>query len=474
MVGGGAPADASPPHDCELLRWVTVKSWTESARVYLDRRIIAILFLGFSSGLPFGVLAEPLTAWLAESGVSKTAIGLFALVSVPYSLKFVWAPIIDRVPLPLLSATLGRRRGWTLMTQVVLMAVIIAMGMTEPGHDLWWTGLLALAVAFTSASQDIVIDAYRVEILEEEKLAAGAASAVFGWRVGQVGGGAAGLIFADVFPWPAVFVGMALMVLVGSIAILLSPEPREPAPGAIEADEARLRAFLQKRPQLPSAVAGAVAWLYGAVVCPFTDFMQRRGWVAILLFIMLYKFGDAVLAVMKVPFFLEIGFSKTEIAEIAKIFGFNAIIAGGFLGGLLVSRMGIMRGLVVCGVLMALSNLIFVAQAWAGHHLGMLTLTIAVENITTGMGTTAFVAYLSSLTNVAYTATQYALLTSFMAFSRTVMSSGAGWLADHVSWIVFFVLTTVAALPGLILLLWMIRRFPAHEPQRDSSPSAAV
>ena len=360
------------------------------------------------------------------------------------------------------------------MTQLLLMATVIAMGMTDPARDLWWTGLLALAVAFASASQDIVIDAYRVEILEEEKLGAGAASVVFGWRIGQVGGGAAGLILADHFPWPMVFAGMALMVLVGSIAILLSPEPRRPAQASIAADEERLRAFLRKRPQLPPAMVSAAAWLYGAVICPFTDFMQRRGWAAILLFIMLYKFGDAVLAVMKVPFFLEIGFTKTEIAEIAKIFGFNAIIAGGFLGGLVVSRMGIMRGLVVCGVLMALSNLIFVAQAWAGHHLGMLTLTIAVENITTGMGTTAFVAYLSSLTNVAYTATQYALLTSFMAFSRTVMSSGAGWLADQVSWTTFFVLTTVAALPGLILLLWMIRRFPARDPQRESASAATT
>ncbi|MCW8862503.1 MAG: MFS transporter, partial [Rhodospirillales bacterium] len=186
----------------------------------------------------------------------------------------------------------------------------------------------------------------------------------------------------------------------------------------------------------------------------------RRGWIPIILFVLLYKFGDAVLSVMKVPFFLEIGFTKTEIAEVAKVFGVAAIVAGGFLGGLVLAWLGIMRGLLVCGVLMAASNLIFIAQAQAGASVPMLVVTIAVENITTGMGTTAFVAYLSALCNVAYTATQYALLTSLMAFSRTVMSSGAGWLADQVDWTSFFIISTLAALPGLVLLVWMIRRYP--------------
>ncbi|MBI2584350.1 MAG: MFS transporter, partial [Rhodospirillales bacterium] len=205
----------------------------------------------------------------------------------------------------------------------------------------------------------------------------------------------------------------------------------------------------------------ALGWLYGAVVAPFKEFLGRDGWAAVLLFILLYKFGDAVLAVMKVPFFIEIGFTKTEIAEIAKIFGVNAIIAGGLIGGILLAKVGIPRGLLISGVLMAVSNLVFVAQAWAGHDPWMLAVTIAVENVTTGMGTTAFIAYLSSLCNVAYTATQYALLTSLMAFSRTAMSAVAGWLADNVDWVTFFVITTLAAAPGLLLLLWMMRRYPA-------------
>ncbi len=447
--------------------------WLDDAAVYLEPRVVAILFLGFSSGLPFGVLAEPLTAWLVESGATKTAIGLFVLVSIPYSLKFLWAPLMDRVPLPVLTRALGRRRGWAMFTQAVLLVVIFGMGLTDPGVDLWWTALFALTIAFVSASQDIVIDAYRVEILEESRLAAGAAMAVFGWRIGQVGGGAAGLIFADILPWPLVFGGMAAMVVVGMITILVNPEPGKAATPESIARERHAADALARRSDLAPRLAETLAWLYGAVVCPFADFMTRRGWVAILLFILLYKFGDAVLAVMKIPFFLEIGFSKTEIAEIAKVFGFNAIIVGGLLGGALLSRIGIMRGLVVCGVLMALSNLIFVVQAWVGHDLWMLTLTIAIENVTTGMGTVAFVAYLSSLCNVAYTATQYALLTSFMALSRTVMSSGAGWLADQMDWVAFFIVTTVAAAPGLALLIWMIRAYPPGEAEARPSQSLA-
>jgi PAT family beta-lactamase induction signal transducer AmpG len=413
-----------------------MKNWRSAAAVYTEPRVLAFLFLGFSSGLPFGVVAEPLTAWLAEAGVTKTAIGLFALVSLPYSLKFVWAPLMDHLPLPVLSKMFGRRRGWALVTQVLLLVAILGLGQTDPKTDLWWTAFLALLVTFASASQDIVVDAYRVEVLDEDRLAAGAATATFGWRLGQVGSGAAGLILADIFPWSWVYAGMAAMVLVGIVAILMNPEPTTDAPA-------------------PSH--DLKTWVDDAVIGPFRDFVTRPGWIAVVLFVLLYKFGDAVLSVMKIPFFLDVGFTKTEIAEIAKLFGFNAIIVGGLLGGLLLARTGILTGLMVCGVLMAASNLIFVVQAWAGHDLFWLTVTIAVENVTTGMGTTAFVAYLSSLCHAAYTATQYALLTSLMALSRTVMSSGAGWLADKVDWVTFFVLTTVAAVPGLLVLTWLMR-----------------
>ncbi len=419
--------------------------WAESAGVYRDRRVLAMAFLGFSSGLPFGVLAEPLTAWLAESGVDKTSIGLVGLVSLPYSIKFVWAPLMDRLAPPIPG--LGRRRGWMLFSQLCLIAAIVALGLSDPAADLRLTAALALVVAFASASQDIVIDAYRVESLDEERMAAGAATLVFGWRLGQVGGGAAGLILADLLPWAVVFGGMAAMVGVGVVATLLNPEPGLWSDAPQGEKEGPLGQRLWN-------------WLDGAVMGPFRDFMTRPGWLAVVLFILLYKFGDAVLAVMKIPFFLETGFTKTEIAEVVKLFGFTATIAGAFLGGWLLARIGIMRGLVVCGVFMAASNLVFVIQDRMGADLAMLAVTITVENMATGMGTTAFVAYLSGLCSVAYTATQYALLTSLMAFSRTVMASGAGWLADQVDWASFFIISTAAAVPGIVLLLWMMRRYP--------------
>ena len=418
-------------------------TWADALRVYADRRVLSLLFLGFSSGLPFGVLAEPLAARLVEAGLSKTAIGLFALVSLPYSLKFLWAPLMDHAPLPVLSRLLGRRRAWMIAAQALLFAAIIALGVPDPKSEPWLLAWLALLVAFASASQDIVIDAYRVECLDDRRQAAGAATAVFGWRVGQFGAAAGGLVLADLVPWEAAFLVMGGAVAVGLVAALVNPEPNVSPP-----------------PRGDSL--GQV--LYQAAVAPLADFAKREGWIAILAFILLYKFGDQVLAVMKMPFFLgTIGFTKTEIAEVVKLFGVAATLAGGFLGGILLVRVGMMRGLFICGVLMAASNLLIVVQALVGRDLGMLAVTIAVENITTGMGTAAFVAYLSSLCNVAYTATQYALLTSLMAFSRTAMSSGAGWLADRMDWVSFFIVSTLAAIPGLILLAWMIRRWPPKE-----------
>ncbi|MCW5698674.1 MAG: MFS transporter, partial [Rhodospirillales bacterium] len=304
----------------------TTASWSAAARIYMDSRVLAMLFLGFSSGLPFGVLAEPLTAWLTESGVSLTGIGLFALVSLPYSLKFLSAPFIDRLPLPILTNVFGRRRGWALLGQGLLLAAIVGMGFTDPGHQIAWTAAFALAVAFASASQDVVIDAYRVELLEEHKLAAGAAIAVFGWRIGQFVAGAGGLILADLFPWPTVFAILAGMVLVGVVTILLNPEPAKRITAESRALEQRAEAFLENRRHLPRQLAEALAWLYAAAILPFVEFVGRRGWLAVLLFIMLYKFGDAVLGAMKVPFFLEIGFTKTEIAEVVKLFGTAATI----------------------------------------------------------------------------------------------------------------------------------------------------
>ena len=423
-----------------------MKTWVDSLAVYLDRRVITILFLGFSSGLPLLLVFSTLSLWLKDEGVTKTMIGLFALVRTPYTFKFLWAPLIDRVPLPLLTRWLGRRRGWAVLTQIALMASILGMASTTPSMDLMATAVFALFVAFCSASQDIVIDAYRIEALDDSQQGAGAAMVVNGYRIGMLMAGAGAISLADSLSWPAVYSIMAAMVLVGLVTVLLSREPKEP--------EAR---------QEQGRGRGAAEWLIDAVVRPFTDFMKRDGWVFVLLFIMLYKLGDAYLGVMANPFYVEMGFTKGEIAAVSKVFGMGATIVGGLLGGILVFRFGIRASLLVCGVLMAASNLVFAVQAMVGHSVPMLTVTIAVENLTGGMGTTAFVAYLSSLCNVAYTATQYALLSSFMAFARDVLSASSGWLADQVDWVTFFLASTGLAVPGLLLLVWMMRRYPAAD-----------
>ncbi len=448
-----------------------VATWWQALAVYRDRRVLAMVFLGFSSGLPFGVLAEPLSAWLAESGVSKTGIGLFALASLPYSLKLVIAPFLDRLPPPLWLVRFGRRRGWALCAQAALIATIAGLATTDPGNAAIWTAVFAVAIAFASACQDIVVDAYRIEILEERQLAAGAATFVLGWRVGQFGAGAGGLILADLLPWSTVMVIVGSGVVIGMIAIFLNPEPKA-SPDADASIAASASRLAKRWRRLPRQVIDALAWLDMAALGPLRDFFARPGWLAILLFILLYKLGDSVLSVMKIPFFLELGFTKTEIAEYVKAFGVFPLIGGGFLGGIALAKFGIHRGLLVCGLAMAVSNLIFVALANAGPDRAMLALAIAVENTTTGMGTTAFVAFLSSLCNQAYTATQYALLTSLMGFSRTTLAASAGWLADQMAWVPFFVLTTVAAVPGLILLVWITRRYPP--PREGAAPTVSA
>ena len=437
--------------------------WLQSFTVYNDRRVLSILFLGFASGLPLALTFGTLSVWLAEVGVSKTTIGLFALMGTPYSLKFLWAPLMDQMPLPYLTRRLGRRRAWTLVTQLALMAAIAGLGATNPAVHPGVTAVLAFVVAFCSASQDIVIDAYRVDILEERQYGAGAAMIVLGYRIGMLVSGAGALYLATYVGWLATYGLMSLFMLVGIATVLLNPEPKVQKSRESEEQQRRIAEYLKARPHLRGKSADVLAWLYGAVVSPFAEFLSRRGWLVILLFILLYKFGDAIAGVMGNPFYVELGFTKIQIASVSKAFGLAATIIGGIIGGAIVDRMGILKSLFVCGVLQMISNLMFALLAVTGKDVTMLTLTIAVENLSGGMGTAAFVAYLSSLCNVAYTATQYALLTSFMAFGRTLLSSSGGWLADRMDWVSFFVVTTFAALPGLLLLFALAKRYSVSE-----------
>jgi PAT family beta-lactamase induction signal transducer AmpG len=445
------------------------KDWWSAFISYFTPRMLIILIMGFASGLPLLLTLSTLSYWLSKVGVDKTTIGLFALVGTPYTFKFLWSPIMDQVPLPVLTRMLGRRRSWLLLTQVLLAVAILFMGQTDPVVDPWMTALAALIVAFLSASQDIVIDAYRVESLETWQQGAGAGAIQLGYRIGMWAAGAGALALSAYLDWASVYAVMAALVLVGVVTILVNPEPaigHVPPPTELER---RGLEFLRRRSHWPQAAAKAALRLYTAVVCPFLDFMRHRGWLAILLFVLLFKFGEALLGVMAFPFYYRTGFTEQEIALVSKTFGVGVTLVGGLIGGLLVGKMGIVKTLVIGGVLQMLSNLMFALQAIAGHDVPMLMVTITVENLSGGIASASFVAYLSSLCNVAYTATQYALLSALGTASLNVLAAAGGWVAEQMDWVSFFIVTTFAAAPGLVVLLWMIRAFPPREPAVQAS-----
>jgi PAT family beta-lactamase induction signal transducer AmpG len=397
-----------------------------------------ILPLGFASGLPLLLTFSTLSALLATAGVKRSAIGAFALAGTPYALKFLWAPLIDRLPPPL---PLGRRRGWGVTIELALIAAILALGLCSPKGSLLLMGGLALAVAFLSASQDIVIDAYRVELLTAEQQGPGAGMIQTGYRIGMLVAGAGSLMIAEYAGWFAAYATMAALLTVGILVFLCGPEPI--------AEDAQ-----------PGAAGGAATgqWLTTAIVAPFSDFMRRPLWPSILIFILGYKLGEAMAGVMSMPLYIALGFSLGQIAAVSKLAGFFATIIGALAGGALTARMGIFRALMVCGLLQSAGNLFYVLVAAKGHRLDYLALSVAAENVTGAMAGAALVAYLSGLCSPQFTATQYALLSSLAAVGRTLVASSSGVMADRMGWIHFFLVTTVVTLPALLLLAWMFRR----------------
>lgn len=445
-----------------MMQAVGRDGWLTAWRAYTDRRVLVVLMLGFASGLPILLVASTLSAWLRESDISRSAIGLFGYVFVPYTLKFAWAPLMDRLPLPPLTTWLGRRRGWMIAAQIGLIVSIYQLGQTDPREGLFWTAFWALMVAFFSASQDIVIDAYRVEILPRERLGAGAGVVVLGYRIGMWFAGAGTLFIASGFSWGFAYTVMALLMLVGVATVLMIEEP----PGSTTA--------------IPGGRKGFAAWLSSAVIEPFTDFFRRQGVkvaIVILVFISLYKACDVLLTLMANPFYLDIGFDKAVIAEVSGTFGVFMTIVGGLAGGALVYRIGILPALLVGGTLQALSNLLFVLLAMAGPSRPFFYLTVAGENLSAGLGTAAFVAYLSSLCSIHYTAVQYALLTSFMQMlGKYVIVPLSGFYADWLGWTMFFVTSTLFAVPGLLLVLWLQRQglaVPDRLPEPKPAPVRA-
>jgi MFS transporter, PAT family, beta-lactamase induction signal transducer AmpG len=412
-------------------------NWRRTVATYTEPRVLQVLALGFSSGLPLLLTYSTLQAWMATAGVRRAAVGAIALVGTSYAFKFVWAPLIDRVPPPL---PLGRRRGWGVTIQILLIGAILALGMSNPKHNLRLMAAFAVLVAFLSASQDIVIDAWRVESMSKEQQAPGAAMIGSGYRIGMLVSGAGALLIANYAGWFAAYATMAALLCVGLLTFLLSPEPKV-SPDSSKAVGSGTHAI---RHALAIAVIG-----------PFRDFMRRPLWPVILLAIFGYKLGEAMAAVMSTPLYISLGFSLPEIAAASKVFGFFSIVAGVLLGGVVTTRLGIRRSLILCGILQSVGNLFYVLQAVGGHRIGYLALCVTAENITGGMAGTALITYLSSLCSPAFTATQYALLSSLTLLGRTVIASSGGVLSEKIGWARFFLLTCVVTLPALILFVWI-------------------
>lgn len=425
---------------------VQAQSWSDTFKLYFQRRILVILLLGFAAGLPFQLMFSTLTAWLSEAGVSKTTIGLFVLTGIAFSFKFLWAPLVDRLPLPMITRLLGQRRSWLALAQVVCIVSLVQIGFSDPATDLMTTALWVVVLAFASATQDIGIDAYRIETLEENEQGAGAAVYQLGYRLAMILSGGGALIIADILSWQVAYTVMAVCMGLGLLTTLVSPEPKQ----------------VERAKSDHTGVQRYVDWIKDSVVAPFAEFMSRPGWWLILLFVVFYKYADGIWAAMANPFYLELGFTKIQIGAVSKTYGVVMTIIGGFLGGMIVLRFGILKSVLFGAITMALTNLLYAALALIDPTISALVVVISIENLANGIGGTAFIAYLSSLCNLAYTATQYALLSSFMNVARTILASGGGWLADQVDWATFFVLTTAAGIPGVVLLLYLIKKFPQH------------
>ena len=429
---------------------------------YNKYNILAFIPLGFCAGLPLPLIGATMSARLMDSGLSLTSIGLFALAGTPYALKFLWSPLIDTIKIPFLNNLLGKRRSWLLITQIILFLIFFIIATINPLEDLYLLAVLVCSAAFISATQDIALDAYRIELHSEKELAAGIATYVLGYRIALIVAGAGALYLAEYMSWNAAFIIMSLCFLLGPIILIFLPANNK----IMESKEKDIGYFDR-----------VIKWIKTAVLDPFIEFSQRQSWVWILIFIAIYKLGDALAGNMTTPFLLDIGFSKIQIANIVKVIGLAATLIGLFIGGMLVAKYNIVSVLFIGGFLQMFSNLFFAIQGVVGVNTNVLMLTISIENLAGGIGTAAFLAYLSKLVDSRYIATQFALLTSFMALSRTQLSAPAGWMVEginwdgliifinnfvnlnlgaapdnNIKWILFFTLTTVLAIPGLLLI----------------------
>ncbi len=406
-----------------------------SLKKILKSDILIIFFLGFSSGLPLALILSTLKIFLVDLKFDIKIIGLFSLIALPYGLKFLWAPILDSIDLPFLNKNLGRRRSWIIINQVLLVVCIASLGIFADS-GISTIALIAMLIAVFSATQDMAIDAYRIEKVKAEDQGIATSFYVYGYRIGMLVSGAFALVLSEKISWDKVYYILAAVMLIGVLTTLCAREKK----------------------QEPRKSENFLSWLKSAVIDPVLDFFKRQNWYLIFPFIILFKLCDAFAGSLTLPFLVEIGFSKFEIAAIVKTFGLFATLSGALLGGILVKKIGMIRSLWIAAILQALSNLAFAYQALIGYNPTSLYFVIFIENFSGGIGDAVFVAYLSSLCNVSFTATQYAILISFASIGRALLASSAGFIVANLGWINFFCFSTILVLPALVLLSLLGRK----------------
>ena len=475
------PVSQEPPQDDASTR----RGWRQIIGVYTEPAALRMLLLGFSAGLPLLLVLGTLSFWLREAGVARATIGYLSWIGLAYGFKWVWAPLVDRLPLPLLTRWLGRRRAWLLLAQLAIVAGLAGMALSDPRTGLQALVLCALLVAFGSATQDIALDAYRIESATTQRQAALAATYQTGYRLAMIWAGAGALWIAarategatgyQADGWRIAYLAMAASMLVGMLTVLLSPEPAASDSRAANAQaESALATRLQAR-GVAAPLARLIAWLRGAVLGPFADFIARYRWQAALLLalIAVYRISDVVMGIMANPFYVDMGYTKEEVAAVSKIYGVIMTLAGAFVGGALALRFGVMRVLMLGAVLSAASNLLFAALALRGHDLTWLIVVISADNLSAGIASAAFIAYLSSLTSLAYSATQYALFSSIMLLLPKFVAGFSGAFVDAYGYVVFFCGTALLGAP-VLLLVWLAQRSaPAQSTSAAPAPHAS-
>ncbi|ODB83793.1 AmpG family muropeptide MFS transporter [Candidatus Thiodiazotropha endoloripes] len=450
-----------------------LSDWRQTLSIYWQPGVRNMLFLGFSAGLPLLLVFGTLSFWLREAGIARSTIGFLSWVALAYGFKWVWAPLVDRMQLPWLTRRLGRRRGWMIFAQGLVILGLCGLALSDPLQGVYTFALLALLVAFASATQDIAIDAYRIESAEVKLQGYMAANYMIGYRLAMIvsGGGALGIAGwiapeasgYQLHAWTVAYLCMALLMFIGVITVLLIAEPDVQPDRDTLAQEAKAEKLIEQQQWMPGRLRQFAEWMFDAVVSPFVDFIRRYQWQAVLILALIatYRISDVVLGVISSVFYVDLGFSKGEVALVVNVFGIAMTLIGAVVGGMLVARYKVMPILLLGGVLAAATNLLFAWMASVGHNVVFLTLVISADNLSAGLATAAFVAYLSSLTNVSYSATQYALFSSVMLLLPKFIGGFSGLMVDNIGYTSFFMITASMGIPVIVLILLAMRYLPA-------------